>query len=67
MLGTGAELFAALAIAGLIDTYRFLIIPMAIGKGKAIFGALESPLRWRLLGTRTFSTGSVLLEYEPAS
>jgi len=65
MLGTGAELFATLATAGLIDTYRFLIIPIAIGKGKAIFGALETPLRLRLLGTRTFASGSVLLEYAP--
>jgi dihydrofolate reductase len=65
MLGTGAELFATLATAGLIDTYRFLIIPIAIGKGKSIFGALDTPLRLRLLGTRTFSAGSVLLEYEP--
>jgi dihydrofolate reductase len=66
MLGTGAELFAALSTAGLIDTYRFLIIPIAIGKGKPIFGALEEPLRLQLRGTRTFSAGSVLLEYEPA-
>ncbi len=65
MLGTGAELFATLATAGLIDTYRFLILPMAIGKGKSIFGALETPLRLRLLGTRTFASGSVLLEYAP--
>src|SRR3954468_24517335 len=67
MLGTGSELFAALTSAGLIDTYRFLVIPMAIGQGKPIFGGLESPLRMRLLGTRKFSSGSVLLEYEPAS
>ena len=67
MLGTGAELFATLSTAGLIDRYRFLIIPVAIGKGKAIFGSLQSPLRLRLVGTRTFSAGSVLLEYEPAS
>jgi dihydrofolate reductase len=67
MLGTGSELFAALTSAGLIDTYRFLVIPVALGQGKAIFGGLESPLRMRLLGTRTFSSGSVLLEYETAS
>jgi dihydrofolate reductase len=67
MLGTGSELFATLTSAGLIDTYRFLVIPVAIGQGKAIFGDLQSPLRLRLLGTRTFSSGSVLLEYEPAS
>jgi dihydrofolate reductase len=64
-LGCGADLFATLSEAGLIDTYRFLITPTAIGKGKALFASLKEPLRMRLTGTRTFSSGSVLLEYEP--
>jgi len=64
-LGCGADLFATLSEAGLIDTYRFLVIPTAIGKGKALFASLKEPLRMRLTGTRTFSSGSVLLEYEP--
>jgi dihydrofolate reductase len=65
-LGGGAELLATFAKAGLIDTYRFLVIPTVLGKGKALFAALDEPLRLRLTGTRTFSAGSVLLEYEPA-
>jgi len=65
MLGAGAELFATLSQAGLIDDYRFLIAPMALGKGKAMFAALKEPLRLRLVGTRAFPSGSVLLEYEP--
>ena len=65
-LGAGADLFATLSEAGLIDEYRFLIMPTAIGKGKAMFGSLKEPLRLRLTGTRTFSSGSVLLEYERA-
>ena len=66
-LGCGADLFATLSEAGLIDTYRFLITTSAIGKGKALFGSLKGPLRLRLTGTRTFSSGAVLHEYEPAS
>lgn len=65
-LGGGAELLATFARADLIDMYRFLIIPTVLGKGKAMFAALDEPLRLRLTGTRTFSAGSVLLEYEPA-
>jgi dihydrofolate reductase len=65
-LGCGADLFATLSRAGLIDTYRFLVIPTALGQGKAMFRALDAPLHLRLTGTRTFSAGSVLLEYEPA-
>ncbi len=66
MLGAGAELLATLTEAGLVDDYRFLIVPTAIGRGKAMFGALAEPLRLRLVGTRTFASGSVLLEYVPA-
>ena len=56
---------ATFAKAGLIDS-RFLVIPTVLGKGKAMFAALDEPLHLRLTGTRTFSAGSVLLEYEPA-
>ena len=66
MLGAGAELFATLSEAGLIDDYRFLIAPTALGKGKAMFGSLAEPLRLRLVATRAFPSGSVLLEYVPA-
>ena len=66
-LGCGADLLATLTKAGLVDTYRVLVIPKAIGQGKALFASLEEPLALRLIGTRTFSSGSVLLEYEPAS
>jgi dihydrofolate reductase len=64
-LGCGADLLATLTEAGLIDTYRLLLTPTALGQGKAMFGALHAPLELHLTGTRTFSAGSVLLEYEP--
>lgn len=67
MLGCGADLLATLSEAGLIDTYRLLVTTTALGQGKAMFGSLHAPLNLRLTGTRTFSSGSVLLEYEPAS
>jgi dihydrofolate reductase len=66
-LGCGADLLATLSEAGLIDTYRLLITPKAIGQGKALFASLTAPLALQLVGTRTFDSGSVLLEYEPAS
>ena len=67
MLGAGAELFATLSKAGLIDDYQFLIVPTALGKGKAMFGELTEPLRLRLVATRAFPSGAVLLEYVPAT
>jgi dihydrofolate reductase len=70
MLGCGADLFATLAEAGLIDDFRFLIAPMALGQGKALFASLSEPLRLRSVGSRVFSTGNTLLEFvredEPA-
>jgi dihydrofolate reductase len=63
MLGTGAALLAELTRAGLVDDYRFMIAPMALGKGKALFASLDEPLKLRLTGTRTFPNGSVLVEY----
>jgi dihydrofolate reductase len=64
-LGCGAELFATLSGAGLIDDYRFLVTPMALGAGKSIWASLAAPLRLRLTGSQTFSSGTVLLEYVP--
>ena len=66
-IGAGADLFATLAEAGLIDRYRWLVLPRAIGRGKALFASLKRPLDLRLVGTRTFGSGAVLLEYEPAA
>jgi dihydrofolate reductase len=67
MIGAGADLFATLSQAGLIDDYRFLIAPMAMGRGKAMFASFEKPLRLRLVASRAFPSGSVLLEYVPAT
>lgn len=67
MLGCGADLFAELATAGLIDEYRFLVTPMALGQGKALFANLDRPLRLRLTNATRSSGGGVLVEYEPAT
>lgn len=63
MLGGGAELLATATKAGLIDDYRLLIAPMALGDGKRLFGALDEPLKLRLTNSTTFPSGAVLLEY----
>ena len=63
MLGAGAELFATMAEAGLIDDFLFLIAPTALGQGKPLFAKLRAPLRLRPVGTRTFSSGNALLEF----
>ncbi len=70
MLGAGAELFATLVEADLIDDFRFLFVPTALGQGKAMFASLTRPLRLRAVGSRTYDSGNLLMEYvradEPA-
>ena len=63
MFGGGAGLFATGTEAGLIDDYKLLIAPMALGDGKRLFAELEEPLKLRLTNAHTFPSGAVLLEY----
>ena len=63
MLGCGADLFATLAEAGLIDDFRFLVAPIVMGQGRPLFASLSTPLRLRPVGSRVFSTGNTLLEF----
>jgi dihydrofolate reductase len=65
MVGCGADLFAELSAAGLIDEYRFLITPTALGQGKALFAKLDEPLRLRLTNATRTGGGGVLVEYAP--
>jgi dihydrofolate reductase len=60
----GADLAAAFMRYDLIDEYRIYVHPVAIGRGKPLFQALEARIELRLDGTRTFGNGVVLLRYE---
>ena len=65
MLGGGAELLATMAKADLIDEYRLLIVPTALGDGKRLFAELDAPLQLDLTRSHTFDSGTVLVEYRP--
>jgi dihydrofolate reductase len=47
----------------LIDEYRLVIHPVAIGHGTGLFGELREPLRVDLVDTRTFPSGTVIHVY----
>jgi dihydrofolate reductase len=64
IMGSGS-IVAQLAQAGLIDEYQILLNPVILGKGKTMFEGLEGKPTLRLIKTRTFSNGNVLLCYEP--
>jgi dihydrofolate reductase len=50
---------------GLIDEYRLLVNPVILGRGKPLFEDVEKTAL-KLLDTRTFQSGNVLLRYQPA-
>jgi dihydrofolate reductase len=52
---------------GLIDELRILINPVILGDGKPLFKGLKEKLKLKLLKTKTFNSGNVLLCYEPVS
>ena len=48
----------------LIDQYHFLINPVFIGAGKPVFKNDEAKSKLKLLDTKTFDCGNILLQYE---
>jgi dihydrofolate reductase len=60
-----SDLASCLAPLGLIDEYRLMLNPLALVDGKPVLKGLTADLRLRLLGTRTFKNGNVLLRYAP--
>ena len=60
----GATLAAPIVQAGLVDEFRIVIAPTAVGGGIPFFPTLPSWITLRLLENRTFPGGAVLLRYE---
>ena len=62
----GATLGGSLMKLDLIDEYRLFVRPIVLGGGKPYFPTLDRMVNLRLVETRTFSGGVVLLRYERA-
>jgi dihydrofolate reductase len=60
--GSGS-LVSILTQWGLIDDYRIFVNPVVLGSGKPLFKGLTHRLKLRLLSTKTFHCGVVLLQY----
>jgi dihydrofolate reductase len=60
----GPDLAAAFIRRDLVDEFRIYVHPVLIGRGNRPFGASETKVDLRLLETRTFGNGVVLLHYE---
>ena len=64
--GSGS-IISALAQEGLIDDYLLFVNPVVLGDGKPLFNGIMNRLDLKLLGTRTFQCGVVLLRYQLAA
>jgi dihydrofolate reductase len=61
----GAAFVQALSRHGLIDEYRLVILPVALGNGLPLFKDLAKPLRVELSEARSFPDGTAIHVYQP--
>jgi len=61
----GVTLPRALADAGLIDEYEFVVYPALVGRGPRLFEGLAKPLNLRLVGVTEFASGVRAERYVP--
>jgi dihydrofolate reductase len=61
----GVDVPSQLMELGLIDEYRFVVMPIIAGKGRRLFEGVNLPekLQLKLGESRTFKSGSLLLRY----
>jgi len=60
-----SDLSLTLLRLGLLDELRIMVNPVVLGDGKRLFEGMRDPLSLRLLHSRTFRSGNVLLHYQP--
>lgn len=58
-----ANLISSLMDLDLIDEHRVMVSPVLIGNGTALFRNVDRAVKLKLLNTRTFQSGNVLLYY----
>ena len=60
-----ANLLSALVQMDLVDEHRVMVNPVLLGNGNPLFKSMEARVNLRLLKSRTFKSGNILLYYEP--
>jgi dihydrofolate reductase len=63
----GATFDQALSRLGLVDEYRLMIQPAALGVGLPLFKDLAAPLHLELVEATTYATGVAIHVYRPRS
>jgi dihydrofolate reductase len=65
LLVGGVKLPLALAELGLIDEYEIAVHPRLVGHGPTLFAGLSQRVDLRLVSRLEFSSGAVVMRYEP--
>ena len=60
-----ADLTTSLLQAGLVDELRIMVNPVVLGNGKPLFAGLRDHVNLKLVNSRVFRSGNVLLCYQP--
>jgi dihydrofolate reductase len=60
-----ANLLSTLMQLGLVDEHRIMVNPVILGNGNPLFKRTENKLGLKLVRTRMFGNGNVLLCYQP--
>ena len=63
ILGSGS-IISQFAEADLIDSYQIMMDPIALGDGTPMFKGITKKLQLKLVDTRTFKSGVILLSYQ---
>jgi len=64
---SGSSLAASFLDLGLIDELRVIVVPVLIGGGLTLHDGITRRHPLRLISTKTFRSGNVILTYEPVS
>lgn len=59
------QLCVSLMKLGLVDEFRIMLNPVALGRGTSLFAGLDKELKLSLISSKLFKSGNMLLTYEP--
>lgn len=60
----GGELISMLLTADLIDEMQIAYLPVILGKGIPLFPEQPKELKWKLTGSKSYNSDSVIIEYQ---
>ena len=67
MISGSATLVRSLLQDGLLDEFKLFVHPIVVGSGKRLFDGEAETKPLELVDSKTFSTGVVVLSYQPAA